>query len=85
VTHNVYIPSMKTLSVREMKARWAEVERQVKQGETFLVLNRGRPAARIGPAEPRKVLVWDDHLATAAPGRGKKASDTVIEDREGRW
>jgi prevent-host-death family protein len=76
---------MKSITVREMKARWAEVEAQVRQGETFEVLNRGRPAARIIPAQPRRLIKWDDHLATAIPGRGRTVEETVRADREGRW
>jgi prevent-host-death family protein len=77
--------SMKTITVREMKAHWAEVEAQVRQGETFEVVNRGKPTVRIVPAEPRRVLFWDDHLATAVPGSGRSAEQTVAADREGRW
>lgn len=76
---------MKTISVREMKAHWAELEAQVGKGEVFLVLNRGRPAARIGPATPREVLAWDDHLTTAVKSSpGHTAEQTVRADREGR-
>jgi antitoxin (DNA-binding transcriptional repressor) of toxin-antitoxin stability system len=76
---------MKTISVREMKAHWAAVERQIKAGETFEVLNHGKPAARIVPATPRPVVSWEDHLATAIPGSGKSSEETVRADREGRW
>ena len=76
---------MKTISVRDMKAHWAEVERQVRDGETFEVLNRGRPAALIVPPRPRRVVKWDDHLANAVPAKGKSAEETVRADREGRW
>jgi prevent-host-death family protein len=76
---------MKTITVRDMKAHWAEVEAQVRDGETFEVLNRGKPTARILPAKPREVLKWEDHLVTAAPGKGRLAEETVREDRDGRW
>lgn len=76
---------MKTITVREMKAHWAEVEAQVRNGESFEVVNRGRPTVPIIAAKPRKVLVWDDHLATAAPSKGRTAEATVRADREGRW
>lgn len=76
---------MKTITVREMKAHWSEVEAQVRNGETFEVINRGRPAVRIVPTTPRRILVWDDHLATAIPSSGHSAEDTVAADREGRW
>ena len=76
---------MKTISVRDLKAHWAEVERQVRRGETFEVLNRGKPAAMIVPPRPRPVLKWDDHLATAVPSQGRTAEEVVRADREGRW
>ena len=75
---------MKTIGVRELKANWALVEEQVKRGETFEVLNRGKPTVRIVPATPRHVLAWDDHLATAVPASGPSGSETVIQDREER-
>jgi prevent-host-death family protein len=80
-----YSGRVKTISVREMKAHWAEIERQVRHGETFEVLNRGRPAARIVPPHPRQVVKWDDHLATAAEEKGKRAEEVVRADREARW
>jgi antitoxin (DNA-binding transcriptional repressor) of toxin-antitoxin stability system len=80
-----YISDMKTISVREMKAHWSEVEAQVKKGESFEVLNRGCPTVRIVPTEPRRILKWDDHLATALPASGRSAEETVAADREGRW
>lgn len=76
---------MRTISVREMKAHWAEVEAQVLRGETFEVVNRGRPSARIVAASPQCVLVWDDHLATAIPSSGRSVEEAVAADREGRW
>lgn len=76
---------MKTITVREMKAHWAEVEAQVRDGETFQVLNRGKPSVRILSAKPRPVLKWEDHLATAAEGRGRTAEEMVGEERSGRW
>lgn len=76
---------MKTVSVREMKAQWAEIERQVARGETFEVLNRGRPVVRIVAATPRRVVQWDDHLATALSPNGRTGQETVDADREERW
>jgi antitoxin (DNA-binding transcriptional repressor) of toxin-antitoxin stability system len=76
---------MKTMSVRDMKAHWSEVEAQIRAGETIEVLNRGKPSVRIVPAAPRKITDWDDHLATAIPGSGRTAEEAVATDREGRW
>ena len=75
---------MKTITVREMKAHWSEVEAQVQDGETFEVLNRGKPTVRILPAKPRSILKWDDHLATAAEGRGRSSPEVIQKDREDR-
>ena len=77
---------MKSVSIRELKAHWSVIEGQVREGASFLVLNRGKPAARFVPAAPQEVLVWDDHLATAVtPVHGRSAEETVRADREGRW
>ena len=76
---------MKTITVREMKAHWAEVEAQVRRGEIFEVVNRGRPTVRIGPVTSRRILKWENHLATAIPAAGRSAQETVAADREGRW
>jgi prevent-host-death family protein len=76
---------MRTITVREMKAHWSEVEAQVRDGEVFEVVNRGKPTVRIIPAAPRRVLKWEDHLATAAPGSGRSAEEAVRADRDGRW
>jgi len=76
---------MITVSVREMKIHWSEIENKVRQGMTFTVLNRGKPTAQIIPAEPRKILKWPDHLQTAISCKGKTGAETVKEDREGRW
>ena len=76
---------MKSVSVREMKAHWAEIERQVANGETFEVLNRGKPTIRLVPARPRNVLKWVDHLGTALEVKGKSGSEAVLDDRKGRW
>lgn len=76
---------MKVVSVREMKANWEEIERQVALGESFEVVNEGKPSARIVSALPRKVQKWDDHLATALPSSGKSGSETIRLGREGRW
>jgi prevent-host-death family protein len=76
---------METITVRELKSQWAEIERRSRAGETFLILNRGRPAARLLPVTPRKVLQWDDHLETAAAGSGSSSQEIVSSDREERW
>ncbi len=75
---------MKTITVKELKANWAQIEAQVKAGESFEVLNRGKVAAHIVPPTPRQVLHWPDHLATAHGNEGRKGSDIVLDHRERR-
>ena len=76
---------MKMVTVNELPAQWVEIEHQIRDGETFLVLNHGLPAARILPPEPQQVFLWDDHPATAAQGRNRTSRATVRHDRDGRW
>lgn len=52
---------MKTASVSKLKASLSEYLRQVKAGEEVLVTERGRPIARIAPAESSNAL--PEHLA----------------------
>jgi len=62
-----------------------EVEAHISDGETFGVVNRGSPSLRIIPAEPRRILKWDDHFATAIPAAGRSSEETIAADRKGRW
>jgi antitoxin (DNA-binding transcriptional repressor) of toxin-antitoxin stability system len=76
---------MKTMTVREMKAHWSQVEQLVANGEIIEVLNRGKPRVRLVPAGGRQRVIWDDHLATAIPNKGTFTTETVDRDRGGRW
>lgn len=76
---------MKTTACRVKKAHAADNEAQVRKGKELEMINRGRLTVRIVPVRPRSILKWDDHLATAAPGRGRSAQATVRADRDGRW
>ncbi|QBQ55956.1 type II toxin-antitoxin system Phd/YefM family antitoxin [Nitrosococcus wardiae] len=42
---------MKTVSAAEANRRFSHVLREVKEGEIFVVVSRGKPVAIIGPAE----------------------------------
>ena len=48
-----------TVGVAELKAKLSEYLARVRAGEEIVVTERGRPVARIGPAEP----AVDEHLA----------------------
>ncbi len=47
---------MININVRELKAHWSEIEKKLEHGETFQVLNRGKPTAKILPASPRQSI-----------------------------
>lgn len=83
-SENILLVYMKTITVKELKAHWATVESEVRLGETFEVLNRGRVAAHIVPARPRPVVAWPDHLSTALQNDGTKGADIVVSHRRGR-
>jgi len=76
---------MKTISIRELKAKWAAVEKRVQAGEEIEVCNRGKPVVRLVPVGPRVLSEWEDHLDTALPAKGRSVEQTVAADREGRW
>jgi antitoxin (DNA-binding transcriptional repressor) of toxin-antitoxin stability system len=84
VSLKIYFLYMKTITVKELKAHWARIESEVKAGETFEVLNRGKVAAHIVPARPRPVLQWPDHLATAHENTGRTGAEVIRTDRDGR-
>jgi prevent-host-death family protein len=46
---------MKTMQLREVKAKLSAVVEAAENGETTIVTKNGRPAARIGPIEPAAV------------------------------
>ena len=73
---------MKRITVKDLKANWARIEAQVKAGEIFEVLNRGKVAAHVVPPTPRQVLRWPDHMATAYHNTGQMGSEIVKEHRE---
>ena len=75
---------MKKVTVRELKAHWSEIEKQVQSGETFEVLNHGKPTAKIVQCEGQKVFKWPDHLATAIRCKGKTSAEIIRQDRDSR-
>jgi len=86
-----------TVGVRELKARLSEYLRQVKQGRTVIITERGKPVGRLVPTgqslEQRLQVMIDAGLAEwngkpLPPARpvaklkgGKTIADLIIEDR----
>lgn len=59
------MPPERTIPQRELRNNVAEVLREAEAGTTFTITVRGRPVARLGPAEPvgRRVDVdWETLL-----------------------
>lgn len=73
------------MSADDTKVQAPELEPQICKGETFKVVDHGTPTVQIIPATPCRILVWEDHLATAIPSTGQSSEETVAADREGRW
>ncbi|MGH3182741.1 MAG: type II toxin-antitoxin system Phd/YefM family antitoxin [Streptosporangiaceae bacterium] len=92
-----------TVGARELKTRLGRYLRQVRQGQTLIVTDRGEPVAELRPLPPRaetEAEAWQRlvRAGVVAPFedrplkpvkrvhiRGKPLSQTIIEDREGRF
>jgi prevent-host-death family protein len=61
----------RTIGVRELRQRASEVLRQVEQGATFEVTDRGRPVALLGPLPEASPLQRLRDSGDVALGRGK--------------
>ena len=86
-----------TVGVRELKARLSEYLRQVKQGRTIVITERGKPVGRLVPTgqslEQRLQAMIDAGLAewngkplppmkpVAKLRGGRSIADLIIEDR----
>jgi prevent-host-death family protein len=46
-----YLRTMNAVNIKELKARLSAFLREVQRGETFLVTDRGRVIARLGPPD----------------------------------
>ncbi len=77
-----------TYSMSEVKARFAEVLRQVRTGTTVTVTYRGEPVAEIHPIEPRPRTIEErlDELTRSGeliPAKGPRRPFRAIADRPG--
>ncbi len=82
---------MKTVPVARLKARLSEYLRIVKRGEEVIVLERGRPIARIEPIRGGDDPARDEliRLGILRPGRWPMSKELldrlpVAEDPEGK-
>lgn len=57
------IVTMNTTTISEAKSHLSALLRRVEQGETLLILHRGRPVARLSPITAADDLVDEDRLA----------------------
>ena len=76
-----YFNSVQTVNIKELKARLSAYIRQVGAGETFLVTDRNRVVARLGPVEQSGGKAESELAARLAaigarpPVRGRRPSD----------
>jgi prevent-host-death family protein len=88
---------MRSVTHREMRNNSGEILRQVSEGETIQVTNRGEVAALIVPPgadpladleargqarPPRRPL---DTLRSLPRQRSETSSDAIVDDVRGRW
>ena len=75
---------MRTLSIREVRAALADIERIVAREGELLVTRHGRPVARIVPVE--RTLTAPSHKAfrDAMPAQEIPSEALIREDREAR-
>lgn len=52
----------RAISASEANQRFSEMLREVRQGETFVVMSRGRPVARVTPVEVEGRTLAIEHL-----------------------
>ncbi|MGO9267766.1 MAG: type II toxin-antitoxin system Phd/YefM family antitoxin [Candidatus Binataceae bacterium] len=73
---------LKTLSIREMRAALAHLDDLVAEAGEVVVTRRGRPLARILPAQPRRGIPSRAELRASMP-RLEVPSDVLVrQDRE---
>ncbi|MGH7151250.1 MAG: type II toxin-antitoxin system Phd/YefM family antitoxin, partial [Planctomycetota bacterium] len=89
--HVTRLVTMKTAGVARLKARLSAYLRLVKRGEEVIVLERGRPIARIVPVPGKSDPHRDEliRLGLLRPGRGRiskrlQSQLPVGEDPEGK-
>lgn len=76
---------MKNVKLADAKARLSELVDRVEAGETVQITRRGKPAARLVPAEPEKVKTDVAALRVAAkklPYQHEPAADVIRRMRD---
>jgi prevent-host-death family protein len=90
--------SQMTVGIRELKSRLSHYLRQVKEGATLLITERGRPSGRIVPADlpledrlqtmiAAGLVSWSGHplpstMPVATTHGPQTVADLLLEDRE---
>lgn len=79
---------MKTVSVADLRNKFADISTRLRNGEKLTVTMRGRPFATLSPASKGggKKLEWPDRAAWRAKvfskkPRGRQAGDVLEYDR----
>ncbi|MDY6822887.1 MAG: type II toxin-antitoxin system prevent-host-death family antitoxin [Thermodesulfobacteriota bacterium] len=76
---------MKTVTAGTVQKNFADVLRHVAAGEEFIVTKRGRPVARIIPANDAREINWPNFEEELVAIKGKSLSGAIIEDRKDRF
>ena len=83
-----------TVGIKELKARLSEYVGRTREGERFLVTDRGEPVAELIPLSPERqalarlaeagIVKWEGGKPQGLRGvvvRGEPVSETIIRDR----
>ena len=74
---------MKTLSIREMRASLAQLDKLVNAERELVVTRHGKAIARIVPVEARRQMTPRANLRRSMP-QVSASEDLVRQDRDGR-
>jgi prevent-host-death family protein len=77
---------MKKAGIREARQNISELIEAVRKGREILITDRGKPVARLVPAEKSKARVFPGRAAfrRSMPAFHPPLSSTISEDREDR-
>lgn len=76
---------MKTATVGQIQKNFAQVLKNITNGEEITITKRGQPIARIISLGPKDIIQWPDFYNQAIELKGKPLSELVTEGRGDRF
>jgi prevent-host-death family protein len=85
VTTGDYLLTMKTVGVKQLKARLSEYLRAVKRGEVVVVTERNQVVAELKPPRMARELPEDVAAALAALAAAGEVTRAAVDKKGWRW